>query len=336
MIDGHGDDAFRYGTVIRHNFSTNIFMGIDHGSLIKHLADVAYKMKSYPEPEPKSTEKLIAGKHGIDHGAVIVTNGATEAIYLIAHLFHGEKSAIIAPTFREYQDACRIYRHEVSFVRSLDRIDGHKVTWMCNPNNPTGIVTDKNLLLERIDSNKDKIFVIDQAYADYTDHATLTAGEAAERNNVILLSSLTKRYAIPGLRVGYAIGNPQLINRLRGLRMPWSVNVLAIEAANYLLSQSASYTIDQRTLHNEALRIARSFNKMGITTTPTHCNFILCKLPDRPAADLKQYLVDRHGILIRDASNFEGLDKTYFRVAAQRPEENDMLIDAVEQWITSI
>ena len=115
--------------------------------------------------------------------------------------------------------------------------------------------------------------------------------------------------------------------------MPWAVNTLAIEAGAYLLRHDADYIIDAAGLHAEALRIAGAFRGMGIECSATDCNFILCRLPEGTAAELKEYLVDKHGILVRNASNFEGLDERYFRVAAQSPAQNDMLIKAVEEWM---
>lgn len=123
---------------------------------------------------------------------------------------------------------------------------------------------------------------------------------------------------------------------MRELRMPWSVNQLAIEAAKYLLDNKSNYHIDADGLHREALRIAESLRALGIAVSNTDCNFILCKLPAGNAAELKEYLVNSHGILIRDASNFEGLGKGHFRVAAQKPVENDMLINAIRQWMESL
>lgn len=338
MIEGHGDDSFRYGTMVCHNFSSNICSDVDHSGLMAYLASVGEGIKSYPEPEPLSLGRMLAAEAGIDEGCVAVTNGATEAIYLIAQMSSGsEKSVIVGPTFREYQDACRIHGHRVTHIGALSDIPEDSVTvWLCNPNNPTGKVYDKEELLGLIDSMLQTVFIIDQAYSDYTALPLLTAPEVARRDNVITLHSLTKRFAIPGLRIGYAIGSHRLIGRMRELRMPWSVNQLAIEAAKYLLDNKSNYHIDADGLHREALRIAESLRALGIAVSDTDCNFILCKLPAGNAAELKEYLVNSHGILIRDASNFEGLGKGHFRVAAQKPVENDMLINAIRQWMESL
>lgn len=335
MIEGHGDDTFRYGSKIRHNFSTNICSDVDHAGLMAHLSTLGEKLSSYPPPVPASVENLLAEEAGIGADCVMVTNGATEAIYLIAHHLQGRHSAIISPTFREYQDACKLYRHQISFISELSDIPAEaQAVWLCNPNNPTGHVTEKTQLLKTIDGHRDHIFIIDQAYCDYTSRPVLSAREAVERPNVILLHSLTKRFAIPALRIGYAVGNPRLLSSVKELRMPWAVNLFAIEGAEYLLRNGSGYCIDHRQLHAEACRIASRLSESGINVLPTDCNFILCHLPHGKASELKNFLIDRHGLLIRDASNFQGLSEAHFRIAAQSRDENDLLISAIKQWMS--
>ena len=334
MIDGHGDDLWRYGDRVKHNFSSNI-SAFDHARLMKYLAGEGDAVSSYPEPSPQSVENAIAAINGIGAENVMVTNGATEAIYLLAQTAARCKSAIIAPTFREYQDACKIHGHSISFISSLSAIPkDSQLVWLCNPNNPTGNTLLKEKLIKTARSHPDKIFIIDQAYADYTLMETLSAHDAVAAGNIILLGSMTKRFAIPGLRIGYAIGNSALLDRVKAWRMPWGVNGLAINAALFLIENRADYKINATGLHAEALRIAKELTGMGIRVWPTDCNFILCELPDGTAAELKAYLIEQAGILIRDASNFEGLNQCHFRVAAQTPEENNLLITEIRQWIT--
>lgn len=122
--------------------------------------------------------------------------------------------------------------------------------WLCNPNNPTGEVREKEVLTACIKQNPQRIFVMDQSYEFFTQKALLTAREAAEFPNVILLHSMTKRFAVPGLRLGYITACKELLHEIRTQRMPWSVNQLAIEAGHYLLS-SSQYDIDISLLLKE-------------------------------------------------------------------------------------
>ncbi|MDE6072143.1 MAG: aminotransferase class I/II-fold pyridoxal phosphate-dependent enzyme [Muribaculaceae bacterium] len=334
MIEGHGDDLYRYGDKIRHNFSTNIISNADHSGLKEYLKGVLDKIGSYPEPAPFSLEAKIAAKLGVKPENVVVTNGATDAMYRIASLYYHGCSAIVTPTFREYQDACDKYDQDMIFFNDIEEItDDVDLVWVCNPNNPTGKGYAKGELHRLAKELPNCMIVVDQAYADYTKIEGLTAREAVELGNVILLSSLTKRYAVPGLRIGYLVTSEAMAREIRKTAIPWNVNTLAIEAGKYLLEHDEDYVIPVEMLCREARRIAESFREMGIKSSDTCCNFILCQLPEGSSAELKEYLVEHYGILIRDASNFEGLDERYFRVAAQSPEENDLLIEGVKEWL---
>ncbi len=335
MIEGHGDDLFLYGNKIRVNFSTNIPQSANHTGLLRYLATCGDIFSHYPEPEPWSVEQLLADKYSVNTDNIIVTNGATEAIYLLAHTYKEGNSSIIIPTFREYQDACKVFLHTLKFISSLDKVDQNtQMVWLCNPNNPTGLIFDRLKLLTTVDRYQDIIFVVDQAYSDYSIREVLTVDDVIKRKNMVILYSLTKQFMVPGLRIGYAIGPSVIINRLKRLRMPWSVNSVAIKATHYLLNHSEDYRIDAVTLHSEAIRIAEAMTSMGIKTDLTDCNFILCQLPYGSASELKQWLIERHSLLIRDASNFEGLSSKYFRVAAQSHDENNLLINALKEWIS--
>ncbi|MDE7509526.1 MAG: aminotransferase class I/II-fold pyridoxal phosphate-dependent enzyme [Muribaculaceae bacterium] len=335
MIEGHGDDLYRYGGRVRHNFSTNIIADRDHSGLIAYLAERLGTIGSYPEPRPFTLEKRLAEQLGCGAENVAVTNGATDAVYRIAQIHRGGMSAISRPTFREYQDACALHEYEICFFdRPEDIPSGASLIWLCNPNNPTGSVLPKEEILRLSATYPDAWIIVDQAYADYTSLPVLTPKEAIESGNIILLSSLTKRYSVPGLRIGYLTAPDNICAEIRRQGIPWAVNAPAIEAALYLLAHEEDYPIDCGRLHSEAVRLADRFRKIGIECTDTDCNFILCKLPEgMQAGQLKEYLVEEGGLLIRDASNFEGLDERYFRVAAQSERENDLLADMVEKWI---
>lgn len=333
MIDGHGDDIFRYGDKIRINFSTNIPQKVDHSRLLNHLAKAGAIFKNYPEPEPLSVERKLSEVHGVRSENVIVTNGATETIYLLAHAFSGGQSAIVVPTFREYQDACRVYNHSLQFITTLEAVEhGKDMVWLCNPNNPTGKAYDKGKLLAVIDNHPATLFVVDQAYALFSVKEVLSITDIMLRKNVVVLHSLTKQFVVPGLRIGYGIGPADIINRLRTLRMPWSVNSIAIEAALYLLNNTASYAFNTHVLHTEATRLGTEMTTLGIDVSSTDCNFLLAHLPYSSAAELKSWLIENYGLLIRNAANFEGLTPRHFRVAAQSPEENNILINALREW----
>ena len=332
MIEGHGDDAYKY-KAIKINFSSNVYNHVDHSGLYQYLSRQMESIRTYPEPEPYSLEKVLAERFRLSSEEVCVTNGATEAIYLIAQTFRNQTSAILMPTFSEYADACRLHGHKVVPIYNLNRLpDRGKLIWLCNPNNPTGEVREKEALTACIKQNRQRIFIIDQSYEFFTQKALLTAKEAAEFPNVILLHSMTKRFAVPGLRLGYITACKELLHEIRTQRMPWSVNQLAIEAGHYLLS-SSQCDIDISLLLKEKERLAQSLLSIGgMEIWPSDTHYMLVQLRMGKAAALKEYLATEQGILIRDASNFEGLNEHFFRIATQTPEENDKLVESIKKW----
>lgn len=335
MINGHGDDAYKYKD-IRLNFSSNVYNDFDHEGLFCHLANKLDNVVNYPEPAPQSLESEIAMMLSLKPEEVMVTNGATEGIYLIAQTFRNAKSAILQPTFAEYADACRLHEHQISSFYNLSTLNPQisTIIWLCNPNNPTGTVIDKEELLETIERNQDTIFVIDASYAPFTKEPLITPKEAAEYPNVLMLHSMTKEFAIPGLRIGYVTGNETLLHQVKLQRMPWSVNQVAIDAAHYLLMHKDEYEFDLDALMEERERMAKKLAALGVIEVwPSDTHILLCKLRIGKASALKDFLAHEKGILIRDASNFSSLDETFFRIAVQTPKENEELVNAIIEWI---
>jgi len=324
MIQGHGDDGYRYGDV-RINFSSNIYAHADLSGLKAHLASMLDLVGQYPEPEPYSLQRLIARKRGVPAECVLVTNGATEAIYLVAQMLSMQgvrHYSIQHPTFSEYEDACRMF--------GMTSGEGG-VTWMCNPNNPTGQATP--IAHCRLPIAKG-FLVVDQSYEDFCLKPPMLPAEAVALGNIIQIHSLTKTYAVPGLRIGYVVSSERIISRLRACVRPWSVNALAIEAGKWLLEHGVMAVPDMQAYLTEAQRLNRQLNTIPhICALPTDTHFMLVRCETHTAAELKDGLIRQHGILIRDASNFVGLDAHYFRIAAQRREENDLLLEVISKLI---
>ncbi len=320
MIKGHGDDAYQYQH-IEADFSSNICPASGHQALMAHLAMRPELINHYPEPEAWSLEKLIAEHEDLSAANVLVTNGATEAIYLIAQAFPLEAD-IPRPTFSEYADACSL------FPRSDT---AHRMVWLCNPNNPTGDVYDQTAI-DHLLAHYDLV-VVDQSYEQYTDRFVMSASWAARIPNLLQIHSFTKTYGVPGIRLGYVTGNASLISHMRSYLRPWSVSALAVEAGKFLLSDDS---LRCRPNLNEAQRLRDRLQQIdGILTQPTHTNFMLCQFEDNrfTAADLKDYLARQHHLLIRDASNFRGLTQRHFRIAAQSPRENEALVEAIKEFL---
>lgn len=335
MINGHGDDISRYGG-IRINFSSNVYSHFCHDGLKAWLAETMGDIVSYPEPEPLEAERAIAEAVGVTPQEVMLANGATEAIYLTAQATAGCATAIVTPTFAEYADACRMHNHKIKAITSINDIpENTQTTWLCNPNNPTGTVMPVKQLTECIARHPDTLFVVDASYAPFTDLPTLTAAEGASLPNVLMIHSMTKAFAVPGLRLGYITGNAIYINKVKRFRQPWAVGTVAQNACRYLMAHTADYRLPVRELMQERRRVGVALAALpGIEVLPSQSHILLCRRTDGTAAELKETLARNHGILIRDAANFEGLCSGHFRITVQTAEENDELIRAINEITT--
>lgn len=335
MLNGHGDDLHRYAGRITANFSSNVCKGACPDGLLRHVADSLAAVEHYPEPQPLTAEKEWAGRLNLHPAEVCLTGGATEAIYLVALAFRGCRSAILQPTFSEYADACRLHGHRIRTLYALpERLTDIDVLWVCSPNNPTGQVLPVEAIEALADRHPSTLLVMDQSYGAFTRKPLLPVSRAAARPNVIVLQSLTKRFGIPGLRIGLLTACRALTDRIRAVRMPWSVDVPAIEAACYLARTAGDGVPTLATLLAERERVAAALEATRVITTwPGDTHFFLAELRVGRAAALKTYLAEEHGMLIRDASNFHGLSERHFRIAVQTPPENDRLLEAVGQWL---
>ncbi len=336
MIEGHGDDIYRYGDLVKMNFSSNVYRQADLAPLLTHLSSHLSILGQSPEPQPWTLESLIAEQLGISPENVMVTNGATEAVYLIASLFRGYASIIPQPTYNEYADACRIYGHIISYEKNdeLTQLPKDRVYWICNPNNPSGNVLMKGFVDYVVRRSLSNTFVVDQSFEAYTDEALLIPREVKDLPNLMVLHSIGKTYGVPGLRLGYITAHPTTIQKLRSMRHPWPIDALSLEAGKFLIAHGTPVSALMKEALEEADRLRTNLRHIeGIRVFETKTTYMLCEITEKKATDLKQYLLKEHGILIRDCSNFHGLSDYCFRVASQTPEENDALVAAVGQFL---
>lgn len=336
MIDGHGDDFYHYQQPPRINFSSNIYQHADHADLKAFLATQLDRIGHYPEPPSRSLERLLACRHGLSPDQVMVTSGVTEAIYLIAQMTQGRTSVIPQPTFNEYADACRINQHVITYDDhfSADELPVQRVYWLCNPNNPTGNVLTEGIIDHLVAQDKGCLYVVDQSYEDYTRKPLIDDRQVMSHRNLILLHSLSKRYAIPGMRVGYVTAHSDLLLRLRGFQRPWSVDALALAAACHLVENDVPPVPPLDELLEQTQRLVCLLRAIkGIHVCATDTTFMLCMIEQATAAQLKNHLMEHHGILIRDCANFAGLTPHHFRIATQTAEENDLLVAAIRRYL---
>lgn len=337
MIQGHGDDGYLFDQAVKVDFSSNVWYGGLQEGLKTHLSNKIAGIDHYPDAGAEKLQVLLEKQAGLPAGSIMVTNGATEAIYLVAQAFTGATAAVIAPTFAEYADACSLYRHQVLYM-SWDKLTpdttfSTDMVFLCNPNNPTGQTLDEQALQRLLHLNKHTVFIIDEAYIEFTLDAASMLPHLHRLPNVLVLRSLTKTCCIPGLRLGYIAGRKQLLDRVRAYKMPWSVNSLALEAGYYILDHLKQFTLDKESLLQDTFHLWESIRKMPeFKVTPTHTHFFLFETLTGTAASLKAWLMEKHGVLIRDASNFYGLKQGHCRVACRSANDNKLLTTALRQW----
>jgi threonine-phosphate decarboxylase len=342
MLHGHGDNGYQYGLRIVADFSSNVWYGGEPAGLKEHLFRQWELVNNYPEVLAESLAEKVSRLHGLDPENILVTSGATEGIYLLAQLFSRKRSCIVIPSFSEYEDACRIHEHPIDFLnweslypdepetRSPDKTPDADLFWIGNPNNPTGAVFPALEALIR--GNRQTMFVVDEAFIEFTGSAVPVIGLAAEYPNLAIIRSMTKAFAIPGLRLGYIAAHRTLIERLKTIKLPWSVNALAVEAGNYIFDNYPSIRLPPGELLSDKAVFMQQLREAGIRTYDGDTHFFLCETPIASAGELKKYLLENFGLLIRDAANFRGLGAGHFRLATRTPDQNQLLVNAVKEW----
>lgn len=334
MLYGHGDDGYRYRQDIIADFSTNVWHGGEPAGLKEHLFAQWSSVNQYPEVMAESLCQKISGHHDLQGANILVTSGTTESIYLIAHAFKASETVILVPTFAEYEDACRMHDHHIYFMdwntlNSSVKLRSHLI-FICHPNNPTGMVFENLQVI--IENNPETVFVIDEAFIEFTVACTSIIGMVREHPNIIILRSLTKAFAIPGLRLGYIAAHAHLTEKLALFKMPWTVNALAIEAGKFIFNNYTVTRIPLLPLLLDKEAFVKGLQLASIQIYKSHTHFFLAETTIGTAKELKQYLIDHHGILIRDASNFRGLKASHFRLATLSPSKNCLLIAALQKW----
>ncbi|SOC43077.1 L-threonine O-3-phosphate decarboxylase [Ureibacillus acetophenoni] len=319
-------------------------------SWLKATLDDNYeKITRYPDPSYSNSILTIANHEGVEQDNVLLTNGGAEAIFLVAKYFENKKTMIVHPTFSEYERACKhyhidvediFYEQENDFNLQItlisEKLKEKDVLFLCRPNNPTGTVVaeeDLQLLLE--EGKKTETFiVVDEAFVDFLLPPTTNLSTwLASYPNLILLRSLTKLYTIPGLRIGYILARPSIINVLKNEQIPWSVNSLVDAVVPKLLEDRAFIEDTRAWLYEQSKSVYEMLAELDFYTTPSQVNFYLLRDKKHPnrTEELFYFLLE-HGILTRHTHNFKGLKGEFLRIAIRSKEENEQLLDVLRKW----
>jgi threonine-phosphate decarboxylase len=207
------------------------------------------------------------------------------------------------------------------------------IVWFGVPNNPDGTLVDNATISRFCSENQHTCFIADTAYDDLCPRSESVKSLQGSFKNLITVHSLTKTFGIPGLRLGYVIADRQVINGIRSLHPPWSVNALALEAGSFILENWDKVLPDSISICAESVWLQQrlaALPQLEVTISP--CNFFLVKMKERTAPELKRFLIDRFGLLIRDASNFRGLTTQHFRISVQEETWNRQLVEAMDMF----
>jgi len=337
MLHGHGDDGYRHARPLLADFSTNVWYGGPPAGLQDYVFSQWPTVSRYPEVLAESLAARIAAHHGVALAQVLVSSGTTESIYLVAQAWAGQRSTVLAPAFAEYEDACRLHGHTLHFLAweelSATTHLGSDLVFICNPNNPTGSVLSPGLIPALLAQNPHTVFVFDEAFIEFTTSIESAIPLLATFDNLLIMRSLTKAYAIPGLRLGYVVASAALVARLSRGKAPWAVNALAVAAGHYLFENYAQVQLLlAQLLADKAALGAQLAQNPGLTIEPSQTHYFLATTRYSTAAELKQWLLDQHGLLIRDAGNFRGLTPAHFRIGTRSAADNQLLINALAEW----
>jgi threonine-phosphate decarboxylase len=312
---------------------------------------------NYPDPDTKRLRLKISEHIGASADSIICGNGSTELIYLIARALRPARVLIPGPTFSEYETACRKSGHEIKVesyrLKPEDSFDlkpdefisemggalnlaagtrqparPFEMVYICNPNNPTGRLIKREEMLRIASAAKDLkcILVVDEAFIDFCPGATI-AEEVADNPYLIVLRSLTKIYALSGLRIGYAVLHPSLLQAVKEAKEPWSVNTLAQIAGVVALDDGPYRAETYRVVAEQKKYLEEGFRRLGISFIPSPVNYYL--LNYKGAQELMPAL-RKKGILVRDCSNFPGLDGgQHMRVAVKSERDNARLLKEI-------
>jgi threonine-phosphate decarboxylase len=323
------------------------------GSVLSVLTEQMKYLFNYPDPDTKKLRLKIAEHTGTDPESVICGSGSTELIYLIVRALKPKKVLIPVPTFSEYERAVKcagaetVYlplRKENSFDLSADELISamsgamndpftihdsrpFDMAFLCNPNNPTGRLIQKDDMLKIADAARDMgcVLVVDEAFIDFCPGASIT-GEVSTNPYLVVLRSLTKMYALSGLRVGYTVLPSSLSDAVREAKEPWTVNSLAQIAGIAALDDDAYRAQTFSVIEKEKKTLEEGFGRMGIHYLLSSANYYLLQM--EKATEVAARLREKR-ILVRDCSNFIGLDSSYIRVAVKSESDNRKLLEEI-------
>ncbi|MDH2416031.1 cobyrinate a,c-diamide synthase [Nocardioides sp. CER19] len=326
----HGDTEVGAGLA---DFAVNVYSGDRPAWLDRALHRAVDASASYPDVVP--ARDAVAHHHGRDTDEVLVTAGAAEAFSLVARLREWAEPAVVHPQFTEPHAALEAAGHEVTVVLcrpedgfALDPAavpDAADLVVVGNPTNPTGVLHPAAAVRRLL--RPGRLVVVDEAFMD------AVPGEAESLvaeplDGLLVIRSLTKHWAIPGIRAGYVVGDRHAVTRLADLQTPWAVSTPAIAATVACTSDEAAAEARDRAVVIAGWRdrLEQALRERGIEHVPSAAPFVLARL----GAGAREALRSR-GVAVRRADTFPGLDRSWARIAVRPPHLTARLLTALDQ-----
>jgi threonine-phosphate decarboxylase len=305
-----------------------------------------------PEPDAWSMVQGFSRYHDIDPETVIAGNGTTWFIYTLPLALQAQNVLILGPTYSDYADACRMHHIEPKFwiadfengfvpdLEAVSKMAAHAdLVFICNPNNPTGVLLDPAFVTTLLQRHPRVCFVVDESYLPFVDHSEdVSLIQAGPFPNLLVLSSMSKIFAIPGLRTGFLSGAPDWIEKVRDFSQPWHVNALAQVVIQDIFDHPEQIAPFYKTTRAFIAREKQWFlqkqeNFSGLVPVPGHTGFILARLENHTALPVCER-VGQDRILIRDCGNFHGLNQRFVRFSLKDRATNMKLADSLAKALT--
>ncbi|MBW2603297.1 MAG: pyridoxal phosphate-dependent class II aminotransferase [Deltaproteobacteria bacterium] len=349
MLKGHGGNIYELAETLGCPVSDIIDMSSNVNplpplpELLDHLKNNIHTIKALPEVDAKSTTNAFAARYGILADHVIAGNGTTQLIYAVPQVLSTKRALILGPTYSDYADACKLHgvrydylisEESVSFSPDIDtvieRSKKYDTVFICNPNNPTGVLIDVADLYRLCLANPEVFFVIDESYLPFVDDYAQHSMIQFDLPNVLILNSMSKIFRVPGLRIGFLISSLNIIDKFKPFLLPWSVNSLAQAAVAYLMKHKEQVdAFIKKTVEFvdiEKTKMAAAFEDTTcLRFFPSLTSFMLVKLYNNNTAEAVCDALSQKRILIRNCSNFAGLSNAFIRVSLKTSEINQML-----------
>jgi len=299
-------------------------------------------INQYPDSDATELRQSLSQKLSVAPDNILAGNGATELIRLIALTYFGKGDSILIlePTYGEYEVACQIVgsrvfkqwgKAEGNFAlrteETVSLIKRHrpKGVFICNPNNPTGQYLSRQEVELILDACRDCLLILDEAYIAFVD-GNWSSPNLISSGSLVIVRSMTKDYALTGLRFGYAIASQEIIRGLRKACPPWNVNIVAQKAGVAALSDTGYLDQCKKKIMEAKKFLVSEFSQIGFPLLPSMANFFLVKVGNGKA--FRSTLL-RHGILVRDCASF-GLPE-YVRIAPRTMPECQKLVTIIKE-----